>query len=824
MAAPNLSPAVRAGISFVSSLSFSYVLSRFTAQDGPRLGNLDAAGGDYGIPMARAYGSKVRVTGAFIAQAKIKETKHKIGSKELAVIGGAIGGAATGFEIGGWVGAAIGAAIGGLLGFASPNHYYYTYSDTFALFLLDRTDDDPIEGVLKLWANGKKIFDSTQSSVVSQTLDGDGKLIKRKYGKNKFIKSLTIYGGHTSQDVDPILASRVQEDGGYPFSAYVVVEDLQLAAFGNSVPPVEALVQVKTGQSFADAAELIAAAAGIDATRDISTTAVAEFSLRGYLLSSETTCWDALKPLLPVFGSDAAEVSGQIRFYERSQTMRSTILLGDMGAHAYGDNPPDKFTFRRSSDMDLPKETSLTFVDPARDYQANTATSTRSEGSAKSNVAVSSSIVLTADEGATTAALMHWDNWLGRTQVNFSLTDGWIGLATGYAYGIPIADQIVPYRITRRTRGANGIIEVEALSDESVTYTASVAGDSGTLPDDGSTLFEDTRLILMDMAIIADDHDDYGFYIAMAGSGPEWERGAVQASSDGITFATILDQPLGAVMGDVTGTLAAGSTDGLDDTLDTTTVLTVVLLHEGMALESATDDDLDHWANFCFVGKGGLGEYIQFKTATQIDDVTWELTDLRRGRRGTDFAIATHGSGEEFVLLGDGGVFRIVYSDPSYWGTPITFRGVTLHQDEDDGATQTFTNTGESKRPFSPVNVEGTWDGSYNLTATFDSRSRLFAGGLGIDDNFEFDVEITNAVPVRSMTVTVESFSYSAADQTTDGLTPGDTIIGRVRQTSDVNDGRWRNFTLIGPNDALMMEDDTTFLELEDDTTVFELG
>jgi hypothetical protein len=27
-----------------------------------------------------------------------------------------------------------------------------------------------------------------------------------------------------------------------------------------------------------------------------------------------------------------------------------------------------------------------------------------------------------------------------------------------------------------------------------------------------------------------------------------------------------------------------------------------------------------------------------------------------------------------------------------------------------------FTNTGEGKRPYSPVNVTGSWDGSNNLT------------------------------------------------------------------------------------------------------------
>jgi hypothetical protein len=816
MAAPKLSPGASAGLSFIASLGIGFVMGRFTAQNGPRLGNLEAAGGEYGVPMPRGYGEKVRLTGAFIAQDDIEEHKHKTSSKAAAVAAGAIGGAAEGFLIGGPVGAAIGAGVGAVLGFASPNHYYYTYSDTFALFFLDRTNDDPIEGLQKLWSSGKLIFSASQSSVVSETLDGDGKLIRRKYGKNKYFKSLTVYGGHTDQTVDPILAAEVDEESGYVFSAYVVIEDLQLDTFGNSVPAVDGLVNVKSGQTFAEVVEAICASADIDPDTEISSTALINYPMRGYTITSESTCFDAIKPLLPVFGVDVADVAGQIRFYKRSQTMRGTILPDDMGSYTYGESPPPRFMFRRENDLNLPQETSLTFVDPDRDFQANTATSARSEGSSSSNIAVSVNVVLSAGEGATTAALMHWDAWLGRTEVNFSLTDAWIGIEAGLAYAIPVADQYVPYRVTRKTRGANGIIEVEALSDESVTYTASVAGSSGTIPDEESTAFPDTRLVFIDGPIIQDRHDEYGYYIAMAGSEASWTRGSIESSPDGITFTTILDEPFQTVMGDVTGTLTAGTTDGLDDTLDTTTVLTVVLLHDGMELSSATDDELDGWANFAYVGKDGLGEYLQWKTATKVGVATWELTDLRRGRRGTDWAIATHASGEEFAVLDGEGLYRFVYSDETDWGNEYTFRGVTLHQDSDDADEQTFTNTGEGKRPFSPVNVEGTWDGSYNLTATFDSRSRLFAGGLGIDDNFEFDVEITNATPVRSMTVSAETFSYSAADQVTDGLIAGQIVEGRVRQTSDVNDGRWREFIIFGPlastADSTLIFADTTLL------------
>jgi hypothetical protein len=699
-----------------------------------------------------------------------------------------------------------------------------------ALLLCDRVGEAPIEGVTKLWANGKLIFSGSETAATSVTHDADGKLIKAVYPKNRFFKSLTVYGGATGQTVDPVLAAVLGETSAYPFVAYAVIEDLQLAQFGNSVPPIEALTQIATGQSLADVAELIAGAAGIDPVRNLSTSALAGIPVLGAAVTAESNCWDALKPMLPAFAVDCAEVGGQLRFYRRAQSLRATIPTTEMGAYVAGDSAPPKFTFHRSADTDLPREVNLSFVDPARDYQANTASARRVEGNARSNIVATLPLVLTADQGAGAAALMLWDAWLGRISLGSTLTDTWLGLAVGLAYAVPVGNaQHLPFRITRALRGVNGITEFDAVSDEEVSYTASIAHGSGTLPDDESTLFADTRLILIDGSILEDAHDDYGFYVIMGGSEAYWERGAIEVSADGGTiYETIIDQPLASVMGDVTGTLAAGPTTGLDDTLDTVSVLTVVLLHDGMVLADASDAELDNYVNFAFVGKDGVGEYVQWKTATKIATKTWELTDLRRGRKGTDWSIAGHAGGEEFALLGgnDGaGRFRIVMGNTSGWGAALKFRGVSLHQDDADAATVDFTNTGEGKRPYSPVAVMGSWDGSNNLTISWTARSRLNAGGLGIDDQDNFEVEITTGAGTTLTATGASNVAYSAADQTADGITPGDSITGRVRQLSDVNDGRWRDFFLAGPGATLLdLEDDTTPLHLEDGLTPFELG
>jgi hypothetical protein len=49
-----------------------------------------------------------------------------------------------------------------------------------------------------------------------------------------------------------------------------------------------------------------------------------------------------------------------------------------------------------------------------------------------------------------------------------------------------------------------------------------------------------------------------------------------------------------------------------------------------------------------------------------------------------------------------------------------------------------------------------------------------------------------------------------------DGIGLGGSLIGRVRQLSTVNDGRWRNFVLIGPGgitaDTTIDTADTTII------------
>lgn len=808
---------------FIVQLGVSYLLSRVSAPNGPRLEELGAGDGDYGAPRPRAYGSKVRYQLPMMAPGEIIETEHEV--EDYSEVVGAISGAAQGFMIGGPVGAAVGAVAGFIFGSATPNQKYYTYDSSFGLMIADRRNDRPIANLPKLFANGRTVFDASEQAPLVEAYDDDGNLVYRKYGQNKYFKSLTVYGGGALQAIDPVLEAKVGDQPAYRFRAYVVLEEFQLENFGNAIPsPFEGLVEARPGQSLVSVVTAICAAANIDVTADLSTAALRDHEVRGYAVTSETTCWDAIKPFFPVFRSDAAEIGGQVRFFAREQGMRASIEIEDMGAHEYGTDAPDPVSFTRQFDVALPRQTSVTFIDPDRDYQPNTQSSPETDGDSRSNVSLNLAIVLTATEGAEAAAVAHWDALLGRTQAEWTLTDQWLSIEPGRIYALPVAGRRLPYRVSRRTRGANGIIEVEALSDEIAAYSPVVTGAPVPVDPADSTLLPDTVVVPMDMPMQSDAHDDFGFYVAMGASAPGWQRGRVEVSGDGVSFATMVDYTESAVMGTVDGVLPAGPTDGLDDTLDTETVLTVELLHSGMMLESTTDALLAANENYAFVGKDGTGEYIQFKTATQVGPTSWELTNLLRGRRGTDHAIAAHASGESFVLLGNGGIYRVPVVDASGWGDSLVLRGVTLHQDASEASTVTFANTGEGKRPFSPIELAGSFGGSGELDLTWTDRSRFFGTDGDLPVTYEIDF-VKGAGVVRTETMTAPAYSYSAADQASDGFTEGDAIrVGLFRVNDDYGRSRARVAAFLAAGAAWTLEDDTTPYLMEDGLTPIGLG
>jgi hypothetical protein len=121
------------------------------------------------------------------------------------------------------------------------------------------------------------------------------------------------------------------------------------------------------------------------------------------------------------------------------------------------------------------------------------------------------------------------------------------------------------------------------------------------------------------------------------------------------------------------------------------------------------------------------------------------------------------------------------------------YRAVTIGQDLTTADTLQFTIKGNDLKPYAPADLAGTRDGSNNLSLTWTRRTRI--GGEWLDgievvplseDSEAYQIDIYSGLTVvRTIAVAGSpAASYSAAQQTADGLTPGNPVTLKCYQMS----------------------------------------
>ena len=169
----------------------------------------------------------------------------------------------------------------------------------------------------------------------------------------------------------------------------------------------------------------------------------------------------------------------------------------------------------------------------------------------------------------------------------------------------------------------------------------------------------------------------------------------------------------------------------------------------------------------------------------------YTLSGLLRGRLGTEWAVSTHSAGERFIML-DGRVGK--QAGNSIIGLPRSYKGITFGATLTSATAQNLTYSGVALKPYNPVHITGSRDGSSNLTISWVRRTRM--GGAWQDavdaalseSSEAYEVEILNGSSVvRTLSgLSSPTASYSAVDQTTDFGSPQSSVDVRVYQLSAV--------------------------------------
>lgn len=572
----------------------------------------------------------------------------------------------------------------------------------------------------------------------------------------------------------------------------------------------------------------------------------------GFFINNVQAARESLSQLQQAYFFDCVESGGKLKFINSKRPGTTQELeIEHLAAYEYGQSRPQNYSTTRTQDLELPSEVSVTYLDPSFNYGEAVQYSRKPISDNKNANSISLPIVLTPSEAKTIADRLLYLAWTRRRSYKLSLLPRHCLLEPGDTVTVPFSEP--PIQISKVNIGANLLLEIEAIgyedtiythistveskicetidnkkgndtyqlsrkrlkslvsvSNGSTTYTPGddyshdlVAGtvtrnSSGSIADgaklticfcveenspspESVTSGGDTTLRVLDIPLIVDSDADNGLYLAADG-GDDWHDCTVYFSRNGgESYELAKNLITKSTFGACNTVLTNGATSGMDST----NTLSVTI--RSGELESISIDDLNNGENTALVGS----EIIRFQTATLTDDFTYTLSNLYRGRRGTEWAIATHVAGESFYLLSD--YLERVEGNTSDIGKQLLFKAITEGQSTDDVSPVTVTVVGNSLKPYAPINLAATKDPIGNITITWTRRDRK-AGDRTDYANFpmsevseKYEIDIYNGSNVvRTKTCTSTTIIYTAEEQTTDFSTLQTSVSCRVYQISGV--------------------------------------
>ena len=506
--------------------------------------------------------------------------------------------------------------------------------------------------------------------------------------------------------------------------------------------------------------------------------------LSGYVIERNMTPRDALQPLETTFFFDTVESGGTIALSARGQA-KSLGSVDQDGVAENGRTQP-RVSVTRGQETELPGRARISYFNAAGDYESASVETLKLTGA--SDRVSSVSLAATARQSVMYAAAekLAREQWAARERLSFALPPSMMKAEPGDLVTVNTGTRNLMARITRITQGES--LQVEAVTYEAGIYDEIDAPDEQGAPQTG-IVYPPPEVAFMDLPLITGNEVPHAGYVAAYSSpfgGVDFYR------SPGTTNFNLNTQvPAPSSVGKTGFDLFSGPVSRFDRG----NVLRVRIFPPGVQLESVDELSLFNGANTLAVeGKDGNWEVLQFRDAQLVSQGVYDISTLLRGQYGTEDAMADPvASGARVVLL-DGSQAQVGMSQ-SEIGLPFNWRYGPSPAPLDNFAYTTVQHafTGRGLKPFSPVHVEGSRDGSGDLTISWIRRARLNGDAWEQSvvplnepsENYEVDI-LDGATVKRTLTSTSPSVVYTAADQVADFGSAQGSVDVVVYQMSDV--------------------------------------
>jgi hypothetical protein len=512
--------------------------------------------------------------------------------------------------------------------------------------------------------------------------------------------------------------------------------------------------------------------------------------VRGYLVDHRMSGRRAIEPLMRGYFFDGVEFDGKIWYPKRGKASSATIGEDELAAHPSGQKRPQEIVTSRRQELELPEQVDVSHIDPDTDYEVGNQYDRKLTGYAVNKITHRLPIVFTVDEAKQISQKHLVLEWLSRNTYQ-------IKLGGEYTY-------LNPTDVITVTQGANtylmridkiayknGYLEIRATAEDTTAYSSEAAGAAGKGLSPGNVAWEGPTDFIVWDGSMPKDHSDYsGVYIAGTGTGGEWTGAVIYKSDNGGTtwtpFTTVTTR---TVLGSVRGVLDGVPNPWIWDNYNS---LTVMPVYSGSSLASATKLNVLNGANAMLVGD----EIIQFMTAVENTDGSFTISDLLRGRRGTEWAIWEHAAGEKFVLLDEaaGIVFKeLPLTDE---GIQRMYAAVSIGMPFSSKVVLDLTPEMRTLMPYAPAHFSYEVESDNDIVFTWVRRTRR--GGEWTDghdvplyeasESYSLDILDNDETVVRTLTASSETATWTSAQQGSDNLgSKTNVVFGRNTAGADGN-------------------------------------
>lgn len=451
---------------------------------------------------------------------------------------------------------------------------------------------------------------------------------------------------------------------------------------------------------------------------DYDVTALSSVEVNGFTRSSVSAPSKSIELLMQAYQFSCYEDESKLIFNLRGSSVDKSIDSGDFGA-GINNSHEQLYSQELLDDQNLPLVVNVSYIDPYHEYDVSAQSSRRSKiVDTEQIINIDLPLALDADDARQIAEKIHSAIWTARTSYKeISLPLKYLDIAPTDIIDFAVDSKYNRIRVTSCNIGE--FIELGGMSERQVDYSSIISGEQRPISYKGNNFPGATECYFINCPALRNEDGDTGFYLAAHGYMPSW-RGCVvfaQSPSGGWSQLTSVVNP--ATVGVATTVLS----DADSSIIDFASTVMIRMRYGSPSSSTLAGVLADKSVNAALLGREGSWEIIQFITADDNGDGTFELSGFVRGQNGTEWAMPLHSVGDIFILLTEDTISRgyTKETDISY-----LFRAVSIGDEFQSGLDYQFTNTAEAMKPFSPAHLDviDNNDGTYTINCT--RRARVF--------------------------------------------------------------------------------------------------